>query len=237
MIEKIKTIALIVAVIAAIVFGALYMHKQRQFDVAAQNVAALNDTIHSVKLLNGELLQSKKSLILGLKELREYTDIKESEVLEIQRKLDAKVQYIAKLEGEAKVENIVTKTDSVVIVDSTTHRYHFSDSTQYYDIKGTNTVDFTKDESVTVIDSLRMPVDLTVGLTKEDWTIFVKSSNPYVAFNNITGANLNKKDYLKRDRFSLSVGLDFGIQYNLIHKTFDVGPTFGLQVNYIIVSF
>ena len=88
----------------------------------------------------------------------------------------------------------------------------------------------------TGIDEMKMSVPLKVGLT-EDWTIFVRSSNPYVDFNSIDGAVLDKSLYTQKPKarrvgFGVWAGMNTGWDVNT--KEVYVGPGFGVGVYYRI---
>ena len=128
--ENIKTIAIIVLAFVAIIFASLYHSKKKDLNVSNHNIEVLTDTITTYKMRNGELMEAKKSLILDLNELQKYTSIKESEVKEIQKKLDNKVAYIAKLESGISIDDVQVRVDSVIIKDTSLYQCHFSDITK-----------------------------------------------------------------------------------------------------------
>lgn len=234
--ENIKTIAIVVLAIMAMLFAGLYGMKKHDLNVSNHNIEALTDTITTYKMRNGELMEAKKSLILDLDELQRYTSIKESEVKEIQRKLDKKVEYIAKLESGVTIENVQVRVDSVIVKDTSTYQCHFSDSTQYYAVAGFTEVDTRTDTARAVINEISVPTNLTVGLTKDDWTIFVKSDNPYMHITSIEGAKLEKRDYQKKPRFVISIGVNGGVQYDFIQRQFGVGVNAGIHVGYVLFA-
>ena len=234
--ENIKTIAIIVLAFVAIIFASLYHSKKKDLNVSNHNIEVLTDTITTYKMRNGELMEAKKSLILDLNELQKYTSIKESEVKEIQKKLDNKVAYIAKLESGISIDDVQVRVDSVIIKDTSLYQCHFSDITKYYAISGFTEVNTIADTSRAVINEISIPTNLTVGLTKEDWTIFVKSDNPYMNITNINGAKLDKRDYQKRPRFVISFGVNGGAQYDVIRRQFGVGVNVGIHVGYVLFA-
>ena len=236
--DKIAFIVAAALIIAIIILSILCCKYSKQLKIANHNIDALNDTIELVKLNNGDLLYAKNSLIIEKEELEQYLAISKDEIKELEKKLKENVIYVSKLKENIKLDTIYIK-DEVDFSDGK-YTYYFKDSTQYYKIAG-----YTKLEDLenanTIITNNEINADLTVGLS-DDWKIFVTSDNPYISFDTINGALLDKDYYLsktqnvnnkkKKSGFNLGIQAGFGAQYGLMHKQFDYGPYIGVGLSW-----
>lgn len=227
--NKIQKYVVIMA-IEALILGAvgLYIHRSKnaQLDRANQNLIAMSDTIREVRLKNGDLLFEKSAWILKEKELTNVLDVTEKELKDLKRKLGSSLEYIAFLEGNVRIDTLVTVQDSIVYVaDTQVHKFVLQNP--WLDIKGYHA------NTQTTFESIDIAVPLMVGLS-EDYKIFVTSSNPYVSFNNIQGAVLDKSKLVRKPKFSWGIQFGVGGQYGLVHKNWDVGPYLGVggQLNF-----
>lgn len=230
-----STICILLGLLVLFIF--LFINKRDNLNIAEHNIKSLNDTIRVEKLKNGELIEYKNSLIIEKSELEKYLCITNKEIKELERKLNEKVLYISKLEGEIRVDTLFLK-DSVSTNDSITYIYHFNDINKYYQLSGYTEVD-GNNKGNTVITNNTMNMKLKVGLD-DDWKIFVTSDNPYITFSGIDGAVLDKDVYLKRikqKKWGIGIQAGIGMQYGLIHKTFDVGPYIGVGISYNFITF
>ena len=230
-----STIGILLGLLVLFIF--LFINKRDNLNIAEHNIKSLNDTIRVEKLKNGELIEYKNSLIIEKSELEKYLCITNKEIKELERKLNEKVLYISKLEGEIRVDTLFLK-DSVSTNDSITYIYHFNDINKYYQLSGYTEVD-GNNKGNTVITNNTMKMKLKVGLD-DDWKIFVTSDNPYITFSGIDGAVLDKDVYLKRikqKKWGIGIQAGIGMQYGLIHKTFDVGPYIGVGISYNFITF
>lgn len=203
------------------------------------NVRALTDSVQVLETKNGDLLYAKQSLILEKKELEEYLGISNKKISELEKKLDSKIAYIAKLEGSVKIDTVYLN-DSVNIVDDTVFIY-FNENNKWYTIDGETK--YFNCESNTRINTIEMNVPLTLALT-DDYKVSVLSENPYVRFNNINGAVVENSVIKPREKkFGLTVGVGPYVGYggNLNANGFNTGLEFGVAValilGYHVVSF
>lgn len=198
------------------------------------NLEISNDSVKSMKLKNGELLSYNNSLVIERKELEDQLNITKKELKDIEKKLDASVIYISKIESNTRIDSVIIE-NVIIERDTNTIVYEFGTSDSiYYIISGKNTLKNGKD-LITMIDSIRMDIPLKVGLDYEK-KIFVTTQNPYVNITSIEGAVIDKKYFNNKKKWSLSIHAGFGVQYGLVRRNFDFGPVVSLGINYNILS-
>ena len=202
-----------------------------------QNLRAMKGRVEMVEMQNSELLYSRDSYIASINDLEELLAISKQQVKDMQRQLDSKVAYIAKLEQNTKIEYVEVVKDSIVYVDNSTKHliasFHYQD--KWLSLNGENEFDFTNDFNYkTILRNIRMNAPLTVGLTN-DYKIFVTTSNPYVSFSEIEGAVIdNSVIKPRKKRFGWGLHGGIGVMYDVIDKDIAVGPTasFGVHINF-----
>lgn len=196
-----KNILLVVFFLVIVVLIMSTTCPSRKLDIAENNIAALNDSIHTYALKNGELLYEKQGFIAEKSELEKYIGIKESEAKELERKLGSALATIAQLRAEVNIDTLQMH-DSIEILPDSTYNCHFDYNDRWLSLNGLTSICLNPFNSHTFINNISMEVPIRVGTTKDNqW--FVVSENPYVKFTNIEGANLEKA---KPKRWS------FGIQ-------------------------
>ena len=212
-----------------------------KLDNSEQNLKAAKGYITEVELKNGELLSARDSYIASINDLEELLDISKKEVKDIQRQLDSKVAYISKLESQTRIEYIEVVKDSIIYVnngnngDTETHSiiapFHYRD--EWISFNGKNELNFEpKFDYTTSISNISINTPLTVGLTN-DYQIFVTTPNPYVSFDNIEGAVIDKSVLKPRKkRFNWGLQLGVGAMYDIIDKDIAVGPYAGVGVEF-----
>ena len=175
-----------------------------KLDIAENNLKALNDTLHTYVLKNGELMYEKQGFIVEKAQLEQYIGVKEQEVKEIEKKLKSALATIAKLRAEVNIDTIHT-VDSVTVLPDSTYQCHFNYGDRWLSLNGVTSVHLDPFNSHTIINNINMEVPLKVGTTKDNqW--FVTSENPYVQFTSVEGANLEKAKP-KRWSFGIQGGL------------------------------
>ena len=175
-----------------------------KLDIAENNLKALNDTLHTYVLKNGELMYEKQGFIAEKAQLEQYIGVKEQEVKEIEKKLKSALATIAKLRAEVNIDTIHT-VDSVTVLPDSTYQCHFNYGDRWLSLNGVTSVHLDPFNSHTIINNINMEVPLKVGTTKDNqW--FVTSENPYVQFTSVEGANLEKAKP-KRWSFGIQGGL------------------------------
>ena len=195
-----------------------------KIDILENNIDAYKGKIEYIELENKELLSTKQSLILSESALRDELDITKQELKTLNKKLGDKVSYISRLESQIGIKDTITLNPDTVYLynEYTVKKFTWSDEWTYLNasVCGSNIA-----SSSLSIDNFKMDLSLDIGLT-DDYKFWVKTSNPYVTFTNINsaileGSHLNKKE--KRLHHGLTLGI--GLNYGLISKSLDIGPS------------
>lgn len=206
---------------------------KRNYNIYKHNLEISNDLVTNLQLKNGELLSYNNSLIIDKKELEDQLNISKKELKDIEKKLDAAIVYISKIETNTRIdsiiiENVIIERDTNTIV----YTFQVSDSTYYY-IGGKNILNDSL--LTTFIDSVLINIPLKVGLDYEK-KIFVTTPNPYVNITSIEGAVIDKKYFNNNKKWSLGLHVGFGAQYGLVRQKFDFGPVLSIGVSYNLLS-
>lgn len=201
----------------------------REIELAKQNILALTNQTTELQLKNGELISKNESYILQLNELEEQFNISKQETKELKKQLGSSLAYISQLESNVYFDTIITIKDTTIYVnDGIQSKFIFDNG--WIDFKGLSI--YNDNDINTNIYDLNVKVPLQVGLTN-DYTIFVKSTNPYIHFTSIEGAVIDKSIiYPKKKRFNYGLQAGFGFNYGIINKQIDLGPYFGFGVEY-----
>lgn len=213
-------ILLIILCIILLLFSKCTADKNERLQ---NNIEVLIDSVRVTELKNGDLLYSKRILEAENKELAEAVGIEKSKRKEIEKELGEKIELIANIKGEIKVDTLILK-DTVVETDYGT-RIDFSFKDQYLSLDGTTRL--SNGIAQTQINWLSMDAPVTLGKTKNG-QFFIRSENPYVSFHNIQVAEELKKP--KRWNIGFQVGI--GVNYDLINKNLGVGPYLGVGLSY-----
>lgn len=218
--------------ILSVVWG-VYDNKLEESE---QNLKASQSELQEVKLKNGEILAYRDSYIATINDLENILDINKKEIKELQKTLDSKIAYIAKIESNVKIEYIETIKDSIVYIvneDSAVSTFRYHDN--WLDLVGQNSFKFGDNfDYSTSIESINMNVPLNVGIT-DDYQIFVKTPNPYVSFSEIEGAVIdNSKLRPNKQQFNWGLQLGLGTMYDIIDRDISVGlyGGFGIEFNF-----
>ena len=219
------------AIIFIFIIGTMAMCNNNKTKLLEHNLDTYKDTVNIVKLENQELLSYKKTFILTEKELRTELDISKQEIKNLEKKLNSNIAYIAKLEGQINIkDSIVFKTDTIYITNNfVTKNFYIKNDWLYMNaiLSGSSI-----ENSELTLDSINMLVPLDVGLT-DDYKFWAKSKNPYLSITNINGGAVYKSEIAKKEKhFHHGIYLGFGINYGIINKVLDVGPSFGYCVVY-----
>lgn len=201
-----KNILLVVFFFVIIILLMSTTCTSQRLDVAQNNIKALNDTLQTYTLKNGELMYEKQGFIADKKELEKYIDIKEKEIKDIEKQLKSAVATIAKLQGQVRIDTIHTK-DSIEVLPDSTYKCHFNYEDTWLSLNGITNINLDPFNTHTTINNIGMNVPVKIGTTKDNqW--FVTSENPYVIFTNIDGVNIEKS---KPKRFSVGVECGLGL--------------------------
>jgi TolA-binding protein len=214
----------------------------RKLDIAENNLKAMNDTLHTYKLRNGELMYAKQGYIARIGELEQYIDVKEKEIKELEKKLKSKVATISKLQEQIRLDSIHMHDSTYITQDSITHdsiyHSHFTYNDNWTVLDGETTFRFDPFNTHTIINNLTMQVPLKVGTT-EDNQWFAISDNPHVRFTSIEGANITKAKP-KKNAFSIHAGVGAGVGYGVcippsggtVNSGIILGPVFYVGLGY-----
>lgn len=211
----------------------LIMHScnlKTKIDTEEQNLKAMRDTIHNVRMENDELLQYKSAYLITTKDYEEYIGMSEGRIKELERALKGKIDEIALLKGNVRIDTLLCH-DSVYIKDDSvfiTFRYGDEWMTLAGSTKMENNI------ACTIIDSVRIDVPLTLGYTDKN-DFFVTSENPYVSFSSINSARSPKSDKTHKS-IGLQVGLGLVGGYGYGAGTGGAGTGLGVGVG-IYVGF
>lgn len=229
-----KTIFIIIetiVLISVIFFG--YRYFSEKVDISDQNLKAAKGEVTVLKGQNDELIYTRDSYILKEKDLEEQLGITKSELKTLKKKLDSSIAYISKLEAEILVKDVVMEKDTIIYINNNYSVIPFKYSDKWLNFKGKN--DLTFDNNVlndvkTTITEMSLSADLKVGLTDNN-QIFVETDNPYIKFNSIEGAYLNKEvAQVRKVRFTYGFQLGFGVNYGIINRKIDIGPYAGAGI-------
>lgn len=212
----------IIAILLAVISGAFYWQSktQSELDRVTQNYIAANDSIQVLVLKNYELLYEKEAYILKESELSDKINITEEEIKEIKKKLDSSIDYISKIEGAVMIDTVYTNDTVYVNKDTTIINFDYNDL--WLSLNGTTKL--LDNKSNTSINKLIVPLTLETGLT-EDYSIFVKTDNPYVNIVGLNGAIIDESKFKPKFHHELQVGV--GFQYGLFNGKIDFGPQIG----------
>ena len=209
----------------------IIIRKNNNITIIENNLNAATEKIEVLKTANGDLLAKNRSYITTINSLEDYINISKKEVKDLQKTLDDKILYISELETIINIKPTEVHDTTVVYKDST-FNFTFNFSDKWYKLIGNSSFDYNRVK--TEINTLYVNVPLRVGLT-DDWKIFVTTQNPYVVFNDVEGALLDKDVYLKQQKkkkwgISLSLGIYAG--YDLFDKSVYIGPGAGCGISY-----
>ena len=217
------TIVLAVAVVVLAIMQGCTRTNNRNLK---NNIKALTDSMQVLESKNGDLIYARQALIVEKKELEKYLNLSKKEIKDLERTLDDKLSYIAKLEGTVRVDTF-TCIDTMYI-DSLTH-INFNYKDKWFALSGTTIV---SELPMTTINNVQMDVPLQVGLT-DNYRIFVKTPNPYVSFSTIEGAVIEKpSNGTKPKRWNIGIQVGIGTGFDLLHKNITVGPYIGAGISY-----
>lgn len=229
---------LLTYIIEAIVFIAIiagvWGYFSNKLNVSDQNIKALKGSLQVVELQNKNLLYSRDSYVATINDLEELLRISKKEAKDIQRQLDSKIAYIAKLEQSVKIEYVEVIKDSIIYVDNSKDHliapFHYQDD--WLSLNGENEFHLGENfDYKTTLKDIKMNTPLTVGLTN-DYQIFVTTPNPYVSFSSIEGAVIDKSIVRPRKkRFGWGLQVGVGAMYDVLDKDIAVGPYGGLGVH------
>ena len=225
-----KDIFQVLVMIILFVWALLSMEKcstmKLNYETAQNNIVALTDSIEYYECKTGELV-AQKTILTG-----EIKDLKESHSKELNalyNDLNSMKRKNAQLAAQIKgfIDNPVTDTiwkyDTIKFVQSLIQPFDFSD--KWRTLSGNITLD--DDTMCLNIKEDQVFFDYTVAI--ENGCIYIKSDNPYVKYDYITGIQEQQK---KPKRWNIGFQAGFGFQYGMLNKTIDVGPYLGIGISW-----
>jgi len=193
------------------------------------NYEVLQDSVQMVETKYGELLYERGSLIVEKRELEDALGISKKQVKDYEKKLGSQLAYISKLESRLEIKDTVWVTE--IVPDTLSRSYMMRYRNEWFQFDETFSLKKPSSPEMYVYN-IRMNVPLKVGLT-DDYTIFVTSPNPYFKVTEIEGAVIDRGRFAQKpQRWFFGVYGGFGGQYDLIHKTFGVGPQVGVGIGF-----
>jgi hypothetical protein len=225
--KKIKTHAIYILIICLLV-GFLSVSVNRCSDVSREykhNLEALNDTIKYYQDKNGNLVATKLAFESDIKTLKLLNEDLYNQIDSM--KLNPKtVTQIITIGGE--IENPQQDTAYVVTHDTIYKGFtkDFDFNNKYRLLEGN--VDYHNDSLGIHITKDVMYFDYTLAMDK-DARIYVKSTNPYVKYNEISGFTVPKQ---KTKRWNIGPSINGG--YDIINRNWSVSA--GISVTYGLIQ-
>lgn len=226
----------IVIVLEAIMFiillGAISRCSSDKIDLLEHNISAYKSQIEYVELENSNLLIAKESLILSESQAREELEMTKEETRELKKKLGSAVAQINKLQSQIELKDTVyLKGDTVYVDKKDNTNKIFTWNDQWTSLRAKLWGSSIQNSQLSIYD-LKMNIPITFGVT-DDYKVFATSPNPHVTFDDMTSATIYGSSVApKRKRFHHGVFIGFGVNYGLITKSLDVGPSFGYGFMY-----
>jgi len=189
------------------------------------NIEALNDTIKYYQDKNGNLVATKLAFESDVKTLKLLNEDLYKQIEDL--KLKNKVSSIVYIEG--KVETPPNDTIYVVNTDTVARGFikYFNFNNDYRILEGK--VKYANDSLGVFINKDIVNFDYTVGIDKDN-NIYVKTTNPYVKYNEISGFKISQP---KKKHWSIGPSVNIG--YDPIQNK--ISPSIGLSLNYSLFSF
>lgn len=211
---------LFLIILLLIYIGLSYIHsiKTSYSDYTDINVGALTDSVHYTATKSGDMMAYKQGFVIkSQKELKElypalYADLKDMNL----KKADNAVKVTGNISFDRHDTVYIIKGDSIK-----NFKKNFDFSNKWRDLSGTVS---GKNDSVTVgIDKDAVRFSYTVMQAK-DGEIYIKSDNPYVRYNELTGFKIQKQ---KTKRWGLGIQAGYGVGSK-------VTPYIGIGLSYNI---
>lgn len=181
------------------------------------NIIAMTDSISYYKLKNGELVATKTILEGDLNTLKLANDSLYQTIKDMKLKDPTKIVYVT-------TETVLEKRDTVWMSDSIITPYEirkpFDFTNEYQSLTGSV---WAKEKQLGLnIDKNIVYADYTVAF--EDNKVYIKSSNPYVQYTNVTGIQIPKPK--EKIEFAVFGEAQYEFKYNKI------APRVGADIQY-----
>lgn len=189
------------------------------------NIEALNDTIKYYQDKNGNLVAKKLAFESDIKTLKVLNEqlYKEIEDLKIKGNVASVVYVTGKVENPPK--DTVYLVNHEIISKGFIRDFNFND--KYRILEGN--VKYDNDSLGIFINKDIVNFDYTVGMDEKN-NIYVKSTNPYVKYNEISGFRILQP---KKTHWSLGPAINFGYDPIQNKPSFNIG----ISLNYGLLKF
>ena len=206
------------------ILGIMSRCNSNKIDVLENNIISYKDSVEHVKLKNGELLTVKQSLIVDKETALNELNMTKNELKDLEKKLDSKIAQINRLNAQLELKDTVyMKGDTVIINDDITSKL-FTWSDEWTSLTASVTGKSVA-ESNLFIYNFKVHVPLEFGLT-DDYKVWAKSPNPNLIIEDISSATIYGSNiYPKEKRFHHGLSIGVGINYGIINRKIDIGPS------------
>lgn len=225
--EKIKTHAIYIFIIL-VLMCALSASVSKCSSVSKEykhNINALNDTIKYYQDKHGNLVATKLAFESDVNMLKNLNRDLYDQIDSLKLKKN-KVAQIIYVEGE--IENPERDTTYIIQYDTISKGFskEFNFNDQYRKLEGN--VNYQNDSLGVFINKDIIYFDYTLAMDK-DAKIYMKSTNPYVKYNEMSGFTVPKQ---KQKRWSLGPSINFG--YDPLQGK--PSASVGISLNYGIIK-
>lgn len=188
------------------------------------NIKALTDTISYYESKTGSLIATKTAYESDIKELKDVNTklYKDLEDMKIKNKTEVAINFSGEIVNENPDTVFIVKQDT--IYKGFNHSFDFSNN--WRELSGV--VTYKPDSLQLCFDKDIIKFDYTMAMDKNN-QIYIKSENPYVKFDEMTGFTLPKQ---RTKRWGLSIMGGYG--YDIQHNKF--GPTLSLGISWDIIQ-
>ena len=228
--ENKKDIFQVLIMIILFVWALLSMQRcstmKLNYETAQNNIVALTDSIEYYECKTGELVAQKTILTGEIKDLKESHSTELNALYNDLNSMKRKnAQLAAQIKGfiDNPIKDTVWKYDTIRFTQSLIQPFDFSD--KWRTLSGNITLN--DDTMCLKIKEDQVFFDYTVAI--ENGCIYIKSDNPYVKYDYITGIQEQQK---KPKRWNIGFQAGFGFQYGMLNKTVDLGPYLGVGISW-----
>jgi hypothetical protein len=194
--------------------------------ISENNIKALTDSVHHYKTIYGNELIIKQGLETEVSDLSKYSSDLEKEVNEYKKTTGTNVKTLIKT---VTIASLPEKDTMFIMPEkvsfSLNKKLDFSD--KYRTLTGNVII---KDSIFNLhLDKEVVPMNYSVGVDEKN-KVFVKTDNPYIKLQEISGFTIPKN---KQKKFGLGIQVGYGLNYS--GNSFRLGPTIsvGLQYNFL----
>jgi hypothetical protein len=195
-----------------ILFNTYKDNKNKEM-INKNNITALTDSISYYKSKNGELIATKTLFETNIKELENlnenlYTEIKD---------LKAKNKILLGVHMNGTIENPTNDTVYIVETIKSPFKYDFNFNNKWRDLEGMIT--YNNDSLTLNFNKDVVRFDYTIGLDNKN-NIYIKSDNPYVSYNEISGFVIPEKP---KSKFVIGPSITYGVDMGNFKPSLNVG--------------